>query len=334
MTRFRTEAVLHHGVLFACVFASPVSIPAYSVYLRSQAPVTSGDVRLKDIARVEGESRAGAISDKMVVRSLKAPLFLSREAIAEGLKAGPEKLDWVYGSGVWIVPLSRKATPEELMGLLKKQIAGMPGGPEFLRTAVFRADGSAHYQIPPEGDVQFQLPSRIAHLKAGRRLMILAVRGRSRGRDQVVHRIHFGFTLLRKQKVAVATRPLHPGNRLGADDWEYREVESDEIPGRPLSGDLTGRRITGAVDAGAVLSDSVLRDIPAVRVGQKVQLIYQSGRVVLKCDSVAEGTGEVGTTLRFRPLLPSGRRGRSVEARVVGDGLAQLAVEGGGAHRQ
>ena len=314
----------------AALLTLPSSLPAYSVYLRSQAPVTSADVRLRDIARVEGESRPGVVSDKLIVRALKNPIFLSREAISEGLKGGPEKLDWVYGSGVWVVPLSRTVASKELLSMLRAQILAVPGGEEFLKTAVFEADEKLKYQIPPEGDLKFQLPTRIEHLRPGRRLMILGIRGKSNGREQVVHRIHFAFTLLKKQRVAIARRPLHPGNRLGRDDWEYREVKSDEIPARPLTGDLTGRRITGAVDAGGILSDSVLRDIPAVRSGQKVQLIYQSGPVVLKCDSVAEGTGEVGATISFRPLLPSGRKGRSVKARVVGDGLAQLPVPGQG----
>ncbi len=321
------------GALFFCIglllCAAPGPAWAYTVYLRSQAPVKSSDVRLRDIARVEGEVKAGAISEKLVIRSLRSPMFLSREALTKALANGPEKLDWVYGSGVWIVPVSRTATGAELLEMLRQEIAKRPGGAAFLETAVFETDRETTYAIPPSGDLQFQLPQRLEHLRPGRRLMIVGVRGTHGGRETTVHRLHFGFTLLRRTRVPVATRALHPGSRLAPGDWEYRTMELDALPARPLTGDLSGRRVTGAAEPGTVLTDSILRELPAVRAGQKVELIYQSGSVVLKCESVAEGTGEVGATLAFRPLLPSGRRGRSVQARVVGDGLAQVTPEGG-----
>lgn len=306
-------------------------LEAYSLYLRSRVLVNSGQVRMDQIARVEGEQVAGSIREKLLFARLREPRFVSREDLLKTLRADGLAPEWIYGSGVWIIPLTRKASSEDLVEMLRQQVAAHKGGEKFLKTAVFQVEKSQDYQIPEQGNLQFQLPAHLGHLHPGRRLMILAVRGKdAKGREQTVHRIHFAFTLLKRLKVPVALRDLAPGSLIGAGDYQMREVATSELKGKPLSGRLEGQRITASVSAGSVLTDSMVRDIPAVRHGQKLQLVYQNANVVIKVDSIAEGTGQVGNSIQVRPLLPSGRRGRSIEAVIVGDGLVQVKPRNGG----
>ena len=78
------------------------------------------------------------------------------------------------------------------------------------------------------------------------------------------------------------------------------------------------------IHAGDPLTQSNVHLMPAVRRGQNIQLIYQTPGLVLKTRSIARGNALVGEHIKVRVLMPAGRRGPEVRARVVGEGLAVL----------
>ena len=318
----------HLAKILICAFcglsAGPVS--AYSLYLYSKALVRTDTVRLRDIARVQGEDGPGVVADKVVVRGLKKPFYISRKQLETRLKNGPEKLDWVYGSGVWIVPLTRKMTNADLERLFRNQVKQITGGTEYLKNAHIEFQtrkGVLH--VPAAGRLKFTLPRSTKFLRPGPRRISLSIGvARKNGRFRVLHRYHVPMKIMRRIRAAVATRGLRPGARLAPGDWKVKEILTDDDAARYVHRNLRGRRVMTRIGAGGLLTDSNVRESPDVRRGQMVSLILQKPGFVLKAQAHAQRKGNVGDIVPVRVILPSGGYAKSVKARVVGQGLTVL----------
>lgn len=300
-------------------------VAAYSLYLKAQAVSKQSVVRIGDIARVAGELNPGTIGAKVVVKDLRRPRYISRADLERSLAVGPEKLERVYGNGVWIVPVTRRMSAEALVDELRRRLAGLAGGKDFLKRHRLRVDGGAGLDATPDADaLHFVLPSRIEQFSPGMRMITVDVRGKRDGREKVLLRQHVPVKIFRKVRVSVATRDLAVGERMRKGDWRVEEREIDYAPERYAMGDLTGRRVMSKLRQGTALTASVVQVMPAVRRGQPVELVYQTPGLVIKCRSVAGRDGKVGDIIPVTTVFPSGKGKRELRARIVDDGRAVL----------
>lgn len=314
------------AISIVLVTLSPITnLFAYSLYLQPRAISKKNVVRMGDIARVEGERRPGDIRDKVVVQDLRAPLFISRAELEQKLSGGPDRLDRVYGRGVWIVPLTEKLSAEKILAVLRANLERMPGGKDFLENHRLRIDGEARLDgTPDESALHFVLPSRIDLLSPGMRMITVDVRGDEDGRTRVLMRQHVPVRIYRRVKVAVATRALGVGERLQAGDWREEIREIDYAPARYVTGDLDGRRVMSKLPVGSLLTAATVQVMPAVRRGMRVELVHQTPGLVFKIQSVAGRDGKIGDVIPVTAVFPTGKGKRELNARVVDDGRVVL----------
>ncbi len=305
------------------------NLSAYSLYLQPTAILRKSEARIADIARVEGESRPGSIGEKLVVKDLVRPVFISREDLQRKLAPGPEKLDRAFGRGVWIVPLTVGLPAEKILNTLRERLGRMPGGREFLEKHRLRVDPAAKLDsMPDESGLFFVLPSRVDLLSPGMRMITVDVRASQDGREQVLLRQQVPVRIYRIVEVAVTTRTLATGERLTEKDWRVERREIDYAPERYLTGNLNGRRVMSDLAIGAALTESTVQIAPAVRRGQRVELVYQTAGLVIKCRSVAGRDGKVGDVIPVATVFPSGKGKTDLQARIVDDGRAVLLGPG------
>jgi flagella basal body P-ring formation protein FlgA len=292
---------------------APANLLAYSVYLENQVEVPPGAVRLGDIARIEGDT--GGIGDKLLFRELREPRYVKASELRESLSVGaPESPDRVYGAGTWIIPLGRELDAAELELMLREQLAAIPGGAELHEDTVLRIAPNTRIRVPAGGvRLIFRLPARASSLTAGKRILPLDVLPASEtGRRTVFARHQLQVGILKKKRVAIATRDLPIGHRLGPGDYRFEVREFDNVEARFAEGDLSKRRVMSNIPGGVILTTSNVQVMPAVRRGQSLSLVYQRPGMVFRVRSVAMRDGEIGEQIPVRVLFPaSGGRSSS-----------------------
>lgn len=321
MSRF-SPAIAPCAVL-AFFLCAATSLGAQNLYFKNTVELPAGDVRLGDVARVEGDP---ALARRLLFRDLKRPRYLSARELRESSAADGLSFQNIYGAGVWIIPLGRELTETELTALLIEQIRALPDGADALQKFVIRVAPNSRVSAPADGvRLNFRLPGRAASLSSGRRIVPLDITPEGGERaGEILARRQIQAIVLRVVQVPVARRDLRIGERLSAADYAYerRELEGEEV--RYPSGDLSGRRVMAGLQAGEALSDSHVQILPAVRRGQQLRLVYQSPGIVLRLRASALEDGEVGRTIRVQPLFPSGARSDTLKARIVSEDSALI----------
>ncbi len=306
----------------------PSEVFSFSLYLHPRALVTGSAVYMKDIARVAGELHAPAISQILVMRDIRSPVFITNEQLREKLQGSSERLDRIFGTGVWIVPINRQFTSDELSSILKTQIRALQGGDAFLQKSVLRIESSNIHSVLEGADILFRLPSRASALSPGRRVFSLDLTTRdAAGRPVTLERQQVTVHIFRKEEIPVAARDLTPGEILNDGDWIIETREVDSLDTRYPSGQLRGRRVLTAIHKGMELRAAAVQFLPAVRRGQTIEVVHQGIGIVIKCRSVAGRDGNVGDLIPVRLVLPSGGRTQSRQARIVADGSAVLETD-------
>ena len=310
----------------AVLFCLPQVSFAYSLYLYPKVLVKKDTVYMRDIARIEGESRPGEIGDIIIVKNLKGPYFIPVKELKKRMSGAPLRPEWIYGGGVWLIPLTRTLGPEELLALLRKQLEAKPGGKEYLKNIEFRLEANPEsVKVPAEGDLRFRLPSIAAHLRAGRRILSLNLGVEDKyNRFRVLHRYQIPLTILKRMKLLIATRDLYPGDRLVQGDVKVRQTLLDNDQAVYSGPDIVGLRVMSRIRAGEPIKKNAVKRRKTVRRGQTLELVYQSPGIVIKCKSVAQKSGEVGDIIQVRPILPAGRNTGMVRAKIISERSAVL----------
>ena len=302
-------------------------LEAYSLYMKSRAFVSGKVVRLKDIARISGEETPGLISDKIVTRGANQPFYIRAQDLKKTLRNGPEKLDWVYGSGAWIIPTRGRYTKAELKSELQKQIRALPGGAVFLKDSVITIGKLRRYPPRVQGAVQvsFQLPRDAGRLYPGRRAMSLVFSVvNEQGRKIALLREQIPMLIQKRTRIYTARRNMRVGDRLQKGDYEIKEELLSESPERYVRADPAGLKVLGYIRAGEPIRRARLRLVLPVRRGQGVDMVYQAPGIVIKARAVAERSGKIGDVIPVRALFPSGRASRRVRGKIVAEGIVML----------
>lgn len=311
----------HLPVIFTLFFPF-VSAGAYSVYLKPLALLDGPDARLRDIAEIKGEKTPGAISGKLLVKNLKAPFHVSRADLMKQLAAGPETLEGVYGSGIWILPLTERMTGKGLVSYLRDEFRRMEGAPGEFDAIEIRPATGAEVRNCPKCHVTLRLPRKLSQIVGGQRILSIDIR--SPDGKKILHRQKIQVAVLKKTRLPVAKRDLSIGMRLSPDDFSYetRIIDPDAVA--YATGRILKREVLFPIKKGAILTQSAVQSLPPIRKGQFLDAVYQSELVVIKCRAVALADGEIGDRIDVKLLLPSGKRSDNKKVRIVSDGIAVL----------
>jgi flagella basal body P-ring formation protein FlgA len=132
--------------------------------------------------------------------------------------------------------------------------------------------------------------------------------------------LYVTVTVAQTQLVAVAARPLAPGQAIGPGDITLTRQPIALYAGRQVFYDtapLIGAEAVMSLPAGAILAAQDIEAPVIVKAGQTVAVDVTSGGVDISINAVADETGRLGDTI----LLTNPTSGRRFSAQVTASGL-------------
>lgn len=166
----------------------------------------------------------------------------------------------------------------------------------------------------------------------------VSFRVESRSREEYIGDTTFKLRILqnnvfvKEESVRVRIEVLHEfvvsANSLGrnailsADDLS---VQSKWVRAIPLNvihstDDVIGKALASTVRPGMSITRNMLRDIPAVQRGKRVQVVLDNGMMTMVMNGLAEEDGAEDAMVRVRNLSSN----KVIYARVVGQGRVQI----------
>jgi flagella basal body P-ring formation protein FlgA len=121
--------------------------------------------------------------------------------------------------------------------------------------------------------------------------------------------------------VLVAVERIHRGQRLSAQQLEV-QPSGDQVPPDALNSTagLGLLEATRMVRVGEVLRASMVKSAPAVKKGERVDLVFEKASLTVQLTVEAMVDGQIGEVIPFRNI----ESGAEVYAEVVGISSAQL----------
>ena len=124
-------------------------------------------------------------------------------------------------------------------------------------------------------------------------------------------------------KVAVATRPLTRGHRIGPGDLRLEERDLASIRGDAVRDPkhVLGYRLTRAITTDRVVSARLLAAPHLVKRGHRVQVLMDVGGLAIRMTGVSLEDGSHGDRVRVRNPVSN----RVLEASVVRPGIVRVS---------
>ena len=122
--------------------------------------------------------------------------------------------------------------------------------------------------------------------------------------------------------VVIATRALPAGTVLTDSDVRIIRKWVRRIPPRSLSSFETtaGKRLTIQVASGAEILTTMLKDIPLVRKGKMVRMVFDNGLMHIVTVGLSEEDGVAGNIVRVKNITSN----KVIYARVLSDSLVGI----------
>ncbi|MEW5978207.1 MAG: flagellar basal body P-ring formation chaperone FlgA [Acidobacteriota bacterium] len=140
--------------------------------------------------------------------------------------------------------------------------------------------------------------------------------------DQTARQLFLRTTLTVQEVVAVAARELPAGERVGSQDlrWEMRKLSSTLR--KPVQDEafLEDRRPRTTIAAGEILSQDLFVEVPLIKRGQAVSLVFEEEGIRLRTQGKAVSSGVRGDIIQV--INPDS--GKRLNAEVVGEGIARV----------
>ena len=327
--------------LVASIMLLGASSPARAdgtIELRSAVTLAPGDVRLGDIATLQGKE-ALALADVVVVANNARP----------GTRIGLEQ-----------VSSALEHQPGVNMGLLRFHGSGCTVAFPAPKPQVQEVAAPA---LPTGPVVRDQLPGRIAELlaidptqmrvsfdEADRKLLDQPVTGRvievkpvgtgdrmpiqvsvyedraAQGHALVATgTVRMGIEVF--QEVMIAKAPLKRGDIVTADavslTKQWLGVARKPVPAAEVVGGIVRSSKLGA---GSAVMDGDVEQALAVKKGSIVSIHVISGGFVIKTQARALESGKIGDVVRFAPGVKDVKGAKSFEARVEAPGRAIMSL--------
>ncbi len=266
-------------------------------------------VKLGDLGKLDAGSQR--FTDKVVFETLERPVYLSDDRLKEALlKSGGIEAS-IYGKGVWVIPLieemSAAETGEFFEGIMENSIRGQ-----------------GTYRVEAKKGILYnsKLHSliKLSGLQPGpghRNITVDVMDPETQKR--VLHRQTVPVRILKKIRVPVATRDLKFGETIKEGDYEL-EVRYTDGKLKDYSGEnIHGWKLNTPVKKGQVLQSPAIQELPDIRRGQSLDLIYEKPGITLKIRCVAYKDGNVGDTIPVR-ILAFENKSVIKKGRIASDG--------------
>jgi len=123
-----------------------------------------------------------------------------------------------------------------------------------------------------------------------------------------------------KAKVYIALEDIPQGSPIRPEHFRVEERLMKTIPSDlRLSPEDFGNFVASTrITKGTILRRSLLKEVPAVKVGEAVEAVYRSGSIEVGFQAVAVDTGGVGKVIRIR------REDRMLRGRVLSRGRVEV----------
>jgi flagella basal body P-ring formation protein FlgA len=292
--------------------------PLAVITFRSSGEVRGSAIRLADVAVVES-ARPQLVASLEAVQVGAAPLWgHSRTVTAEYAKVCLRQLgldvERIRIRGPELITVTR---PEQRLPgeALEKAAAD----------AVATANPSATVQIT-FAPREVSLPAGVVTLKpqavpiTGGASGVVSIRVLVDGRETT--EVPVSFRLLRRAPAVIAARDLPMGTVLTAGDLTVEE--RPVVPGPLLLSDASlavGQQVALPVQAGTVLTQSMVKPAVLIRRGSRVRLICKGPNFVVTAAGEALQDAAAGQLVRCRNLTSLGE----VTATVIGEETAEVA---------
>lgn len=182
-----------------------------------------------------------------------------------------------------------------VVDFLTPQLAGLSG-----RTWLSGLETPEYLFLGESEQVGVERAGSAAAPRAGSVELRLCVTGPGgRAVNKVVARAVINQTV----RVAVARRPVNPRDGVLTPELvSFEDRNAAGLPGIPWNGEGHAVRLARGVGQGQVILASDVEPMPLVLKGDKVNLIYESGRVRLRVEAMAETDGLPGGPVTVRNL--------------------------------
>lgn len=193
----------------------------------------------------------------------------------------------------------------------------MPWTPETVRVDFLSRDAKS---IPDQGDVVLRIEP------AGNQDFI--------GNEVFLAKFFRNGNLIRTQSVRVrievlrdviiAARPLPSGTTLTENDigtvrrW-VRRIHPQTLPSMEAA---KGKRLSTQLSTGAEILSTMLKEIPLVRKGKVVKIVFDNGLMQIITVGLSEEDGFAGNIIRVRNI----KSNKIVYARVIDDSLVGIEL--------
>lgn len=280
-----------------------------SIRLKPVAIIQTLPIRLSDLGQLDANSRN--LSDKVVLESLEKPIFITDDQLKKALASSGIQ-GAVYGKGVWLLPLPESMTAAETSeffeGILENSIQGQG-------TYKVEARKGILYNSHLKSLIKF---SGLHDSRAGQRNVTVDFLDPENSK-RILFRQTVPVRVLKKIHVPVAQKNLKSGETIREGDYRMEERYSDGKLTDYSGENIHGWKLTAPAQKGQVLQAPTIQELPDVRRGQSMDLIYQKPGIVLKIRCVAYGDGNVGDRIKVR-ILAFQNRTVIKEGRIVSDG--------------
>ncbi len=121
-------------------------------------------------------------------------------------------------------------------------------------------------------------------------------------------------------KVFIAKEDIPKGASLKPEMFYQEERFVKSLPSdlKINSDEIESYTASTRIIKGTMLRRSLMEEVPAVKGGDQVEVIFRSGSIEVRFSAVALDTGKVGKTIRIK------REGKVLRGRVVSKGLVEV----------
>ena len=324
MSRAIFSAVLI-GLAFFLSAANPRMLSAADddkvyIYLKPEAEVSHWQLRLSDVAEVQGfNDKLIALLSGMTLGP--APPFgevntLERAEIRRRIalnRIDPVKVALVGAEQATITRSGRTMERRELEELVENYLTRSWAG-EDARTEI------TYSRLPKNVDLSspdqtLKIVDPLRRRASGS--MSLSVAALSEG--NLVQRLPVSLKVRSYEKVAVLKKSLGNEHLLSPDDLELVELETTGSRSSPIKSieELAGKRLKRRMKAGQVLTADCVENPPLIERGDEITLVLYYKSITVVCQGKAWQNGRQGEKILVRNQYGKNLMGTVQDARTV-----------------
>ncbi len=291
------------------------------VYLRPEATTAAGELRLGELAQVEGfDQPLVETLSRLPLGAAPAPgtsLTLSREDIRRSLVSNmidPLRVALAGEQQVLVLRRGSEVSASELTALVEQHVARSWQDQPGVRTEITYQQLPETLTLAEDGfELRVMTPLQ-PRLTGAVSLAVAAVSG-----DRALYRVPVSFRVRVFRSAAVALRPVGRGEVIAPEDFEFseHEVTTERSPLVTAVDQAAGKRLVRNLRAGQLLTLDLLENLPLVERGDEVTLVVEYKGIRVGCPGKAWQRGGLGDKIMVRNHYGRNLTGEVLDARTI-----------------